>query len=225
MSPHMKEVSDLSDEQIVGRVLAGETDLYEVIMRRYNQRLYRIARAIVGSADEAEDIIQDAYVRAYANLRQFAGEAKFATWLTKIAIYEALARSRRSKRNVENPGESGEEHTMETFAAKEPNPEVRASESELRGLLESAIDELPDTYRSVFVLREIEGLSTAEAAQCLDVTEESIKVRLHRSRRMLRHTLYERAGVASTTAFAFLGARCDNIVHTVMERIRTERIL
>src|SRR5690242_5996797 len=98
MSPQMTQLAALSDEQIVSRVLNGEIELYELIMRRYNQRLYRVARSIVGNADEAEDIIQDAYVRAYANLRQFAGDAKFATWLTKIAVYEALARSRRSKR-------------------------------------------------------------------------------------------------------------------------------
>jgi RNA polymerase sigma-70 factor, ECF subfamily len=211
----------LSDEEVVRRVLNGETELYEVIMRRYNQRLYRVARSIVNDPDEAEDVIQDAYVRAYTHLHQFAGEARFSTWLTRIAVHEALARSRRNRRHMQMPTDGDGDYQRE-LRNHEPSPESRASESEARALLESAIEALPQQYRSVFVLREIEGLSTAETAQCLDINEENVKIRLHRSRRMLRDDLYARAGVASSAAFQFLGERCDRVVRAVLDRIHQQ---
>lgn len=207
----------LSDEEVVRRVLSGETGLYEVVMRRYNQRLYRAARSIVGDADEADDVVQDAWVRAYAHLAQFAGEAKFPTWVTRIAIHEALARIRKKSRSVQMPLNPDE--TEHEFAAAGPGPEVRAMEGEARALLEGAIGALPEAYRAVFVLREIEGLSTAETAECLEIGEENVKVRLLRSRRMLREELYARAGVASASAFQFLGRRCDRVLQAVMARI------
>ena len=170
----LAQVSTLSDEDVVRRVLEGETALYEIIMRRHNQRLYRVARSIVRDPDEAEDVIQEAYVNAYAHLRQFAGEAKFATWLTRIAVHEALARAGRSKKMTQMP-ESQEKdgNGMREMRSTEPVPEVRTSETEARVLLEAVIDSLPQGYRSVFVLREIEGLSTAETAQSLELNEET----------------------------------------------------
>jgi RNA polymerase sigma-70 factor (ECF subfamily) len=209
----------LSDEDVVSRVLLGETALYEIIMRRYNQRLYRVAWAIVRNAADAEDVIQDTYVRAYTNLSQFAGHAKFATWLTRIAVHEALARSRRARRQIQMPVDrNGEERE---FRSDEPTPEVRASEGEARTLLESAIGALPPDYRAVFIFREVEGLSTAETAECLDINEDNVKIRLHRSRRMLRAELSARLGVASSSAFQFMGERCDRTVRTVLARILT----
>jgi RNA polymerase sigma-70 factor, ECF subfamily len=214
----------LSDEEVVQRVLAGETALYEIVMRRYNQRLYRVARSIVRDPDEAEDVIQESYVKAYVHLGQFAGEAKFSTWLTRIAVHEALARMNRKKRMV--PVADGDEvgYRLDEVHSSEPDPEVRTSEAEAREMLETAIEALPAGYRSVFVMREVEGLSTAETARCLDLNEENVKVRLHRSRRMLRDALYQRAQVASASAFQFLGPRCDAIVAAVMRRVtHTER--
>lgn len=208
----------LSDEEVVRRVLDGEAPLYEVIMRRYNQRLFRAALSIVGDADEAEDVIQQAYVNAYMHLGQFAGEAKFSTWLTRIVIHEALARSRKSRREVPMPLDRDDR--QHEFPAAEPSPESRASEGEARTLLESAIRTLPSRYRAVFMLREVEGLSTAETAQCLEITEENVKIRLLRSRKMLRDELYARAGVAGSSAFQFLGKRCDRTVTVVLERVR-----
>jgi RNA polymerase sigma-70 factor, ECF subfamily len=201
-------------------VRAGDTAFYEVLMRRYNQRLFRIARAILRANDEAEDVVQDTYVRAYASLHQFAGKAKFSTWLAKIAMHEALARSRKRKRIEDSPaGADQESRGMETMKSSDPDPEQQTLRQEVLSLLEQAVDRLPGTYRSVFVLREIENMSTAETASCLDLTEEAVKVRLLRARQTLRQELYALAGATSSQAFQFLGWRCDRVVRRVFDRL------
>jgi RNA polymerase sigma-70 factor (ECF subfamily) len=208
------------DEELAARIRNGETALYEVLMRRYNQRLYRIARAIVRDDAEAEDVVQQAYVNAYLHLDQFAEKAKLSTWMTKIAVYEALARVRKRERAAATPFDESAEDTMKASVASPLiDPERQALTAELRLLLERAIDALPERYRSVFVLREIDGLSTAEAADCLDVTEENVKTRLHRAKAMLRDTLYARAGVAGPSVFELHLSRCDRIVDAVIERL------
>jgi RNA polymerase sigma-70 factor, ECF subfamily len=208
------------DEELAARIQNGETGLYEVLMRRYNQRLYRIARAIVRDDTEAEDVVQQAYVNAYLHLDQFAEKAKLSTWMTKIAVYEALARVRKRERAAAAPFDESAEDTMKASVASTPvDPERQALNAELRLLLEQAIDALPERYRSVFVLREIEGLSTAETADCLDVTEENVKTRLHRAKAMLRDSLYARAGVAGAAVFELHLSRCDRIVGRVIERL------
>jgi RNA polymerase sigma-70 factor, ECF subfamily len=201
-------------------VRAGDIALYEVLMRRYNQRLFRIARAILRDNDEAEDVVQEAYVRAYASLHQFAGKAKFSTWLAKIAVHEALARSRKRKRSEEVPaGVDQESQGMENMKSADPDPEQQTLRQETLSLLEHAVDRLPGMYRSVFVLREIENMSTAETASCLDLTEEAVKVRLLRARNTLRQELYALAGATSSQAFQFLGWRCDRVVRRVFDRL------
>ncbi len=211
-----------SDEEIVARVIEGDTALFEIIMRRYNQRLYRVARAILRDDGEAEDVMQDAYVRAYQHLRQFEGRAQFSTWLTRIAVHEALARMRRRNRFqdldalLDTQGDS-----MTRLLSNTPDPESRASQGELRGLLEEAILALPESYRTVFVMRDVEEMSTAEAAEALGLSEENVKVRLHRARAMLRRELYARAGTASAQAFQFHAVRCDRVVAGVMARLST----
>jgi RNA polymerase sigma-70 factor (ECF subfamily) len=211
--------SELTDESIVERVRQGDVALFEVIMRRYNQRLYRVARAIVGDDSEAEDVMQDAYVRAYAHLGQFAGKARFVTWLTKIAAHEALARVRRRSRFVDM------EDYMAVIEAPGRGPEQAAADSELRALLEKAISALPQPFRATFVLREVEELSTAETAACLDIPEETVKTRLHRARAALRQQLYARVDDARKAVFPFGYERCDRVVATVLARIRTARHL
>ncbi len=202
------------------RVRTGDTALYEVLMRRYNQRLFRIARTMLRDDDEAEDVIQDAYVRAYASLHQFAGKAQFSTWLAKIAINEASRRLRKRKRIWELPaGRDGEDQTMDAMKSSDPDPEEQALRGQAASLLERAVDALPDLYRYVFVLREIEDMSTAETANCLDLTEEAVKVRLLRARQLLRKELYTQVGATSSRAFQFLGARCDRVVQGVFDRI------
>jgi RNA polymerase sigma-70 factor (ECF subfamily) len=211
----------LSDEEVVTRVLAGETGMFEIIMRRHNQRLYRVARAILRNDGEAEDVMQDAYVRAYEHLDQFAGRAKFSTWLTRIAVHEALARQHRGNRYQElEPISEREGDPMDRFASLAPDPEQQASNSEIRSLLEEAVEKLPDAYRTIFMLRDIEEMSTTDAADVLEITEENVKVRLHRARALLRKSLYARAGMERKEAFNFHAVRCDRVVKNVFERIQ-----
>ena len=208
----------LSDEQIVSRVIEGQTALFEVLMRRHNEAVYRAARAIVRDEREAEDVMQQAYVNAFTHLRQFNGAARFPTWLTRIAINEALARVRRHGRyetfNDELPN-------VDSLRPQHPseNPERHAFTGELRGLLEWAIDALPNGMREVFVLREVEGLSTAEVAECLDVSEDVVKTRLSRGRAALRALLMKRTGATTPDAFRFYRPRCDRLVARVLVEI------
>ncbi len=206
-----------SDEDIVARVLEGEVALFELIMRRYNQRLYRVARAILRDDSEAEDVVQDAYVRAYQHLSQFQRRAQFSTWLTRIAVNEALARVRRRRRWPE-PMET-EEEFMPSASSAAPDPEYRASSSEIKELLEKAILDLPETYRTVLVLRDLEEMNTAETAEAMGLSEENVKVRLHRAHAMLRRVLFARVGASSSTAFLFNAVRCDRVVSNVFARL------
>lgn len=207
-----------SDEQVVERVLAGDTGAYEVIMRRYNQRLYRVARSILRDDGEAEDVMQDAYVRAFEHLSQFAGRAKFSTWLTRIAVHEALARARRMQKSdplEELVGADGEFNMASTGL----DPEKLAAAGEMSHFLEEALLALPAAYRTVIMLRDVEELSTCEAAEVLEITEENLKVRLFRARAALREQLYERVGPSAPHAFSFHAVRCDRVVKAVFERI------
>lgn len=212
----------LTDEEIVQRVIAGDGPLFEIIMRRYNRRLYRVTRSIVANDHEAEDVIQHAYVHAYEHLTQFEGRARFSTWLTKIAIYEAYSRVRRfERRRVDSISALEDGGDSVTFTGRDP--EQQTYDAELKRVLEQAFDALPADYKSVFMLREIEGLSTSETAECLDITEENVKTRLHRARGFLQRELYAIAGSNIHAPFQFLGERCDRIVAAVLERIQRAR--
>jgi RNA polymerase sigma-70 factor (ECF subfamily) len=200
----------VSDEAIVGRLLRGEAGLFEVLMRRHNQRLFRAARAIVRDDDEAEDVMQEAYVQAYTKLSQFEGRATFATWLTRIAVHDALARVRR--RRPESDPEAEPEVTM-------PNPEDAVSSRELGALLEPLVDGLPEPFRSVFVLRAVEGLSAVEVAQCLDVPEETVRTRYFRARRSLQLQLEQQLMASVPELYAFHLSRCDRVVEAVLSRL------
>lgn len=210
----------LSDEEIVSRVLEGETALFEVLMRRHNERLYRAARAILRDDLEAEDVTQEAYVNAYAHLAQFDGRAKFSTWLTKIAVYDALARARRRGRY-----EPMDETSLETLMPRRssPDPERQAFGREIGALIESAVDNLGDGYREVFMLRQVEGMSTAETAQVLSLSEDVVKTRFSRARQALQRDLLDRTDEVAATAFTFGSARCDRVVAAVMLRIGAGR--
>jgi RNA polymerase sigma-70 factor (ECF subfamily) len=225
VTPPAQAREELSDEQVVERVLAGETPLFEILMRRYNQRLYRVARAILRDDSEAEDVMQEAYVRAYQHLNQFAGRAKFSTWLTRIAVHEALARSYRRNRFADLASQDRATGDLETadpmsnIPSKNPNPEQDVASSELRALLEKSILNLPESYRSVLMLRDMEEMSTAETAECLQISEENVKVRLHRARALLRRELYAQTGRSFTESFQFHAVRCDRVVRNVFDRI------
>ena len=207
----------MTDEEVVSRVIAGDTPLFEVLMRRHNERVYRAARAILRDDREAEDVMQEAYVNAYTHLAQFDGRAKFSTWLTKIAVYEALLRAKRLARYDFLDDHAESDAMMPTTPS--PDPERQAFGSELRGLIEHAIDALADGYREVFMLRQVEGLSTAETAEVLGVSEDVVKTRLTRARHAMQQHLLEHTGSASAHAFMFGQARCDAAVAAVFARI------
>lgn len=212
----------LPDEELIERVLAGEKDLYEILVRRYNERLYRVARAIVRNSEEAADIVQEALVRAFAQLGQFSGAAKFSTWLTKIAVYEALARLRRRARTINlEMADSGSQSVVDMLESSTPSPEHQTLRSQALEILEAAVDALPPALRSVFMMREIEEMSTRETAECLDISEEAVKIRLHRARKLLRRDIQSRVGAVSSQAFRFLGANCNRVLQAVMDRIQS----
>ena len=204
-----------TDEEIVRDVLDGDKELYAVLMRRHNGKLYRAIRSILRVEAEVEDVMQQAYVSAYSKLDQFRGESKFSTWLLRIGIHEAFARLRR--------GRPFADVDMEDLArrvpAKDGDPEARASSRELGRMLERAIDDLPQMYRTVFLMRDVEGLGTMETADCLGLSAENVKVRLHRARSRLRHALHERAGTEIEDIYRFHADRCDRVVSAVLGAI------
>jgi RNA polymerase sigma-70 factor (ECF subfamily) len=221
--------ASLSDAEIVVRVRAGDSALFEILMRRHNQRIYRVARAVVKDESEVEDVMQQAYFNAYAHLDQFEGRSQFSTWLTRITLNEAFGR-RRKMRQSESLGtmrshadiDSGD--VMDTVTSSQPDPERQAYAQELHRVLEEAVDALPETYRTVFMLRDIEGLSTSEAGEGLGLGDEAVKTRLHRARAMIRRSVTARLGDAATGAFQFHAPRCDRVVAAVLARIASRAL-
>jgi len=214
----------LDDETVIGRVKQGEIALFEIVMRRYNQRLYRIIRSILGTDSDVEDVLQEAYMKAYGHLGQFEGRSSFATWLTKIAVYEAMARVRRGRRFQPLAVATGDDESpVEELRSSLPDPEQNAAQHELMRLIEEAVDHLPDSFREVFVMREIEQMSQAETAECLGLKEETVKTRLHRARGHIESYLLERAGQGIRTAYSFGDSRCTRIVTIVLQEIAEGR--
>lgn len=217
LAPQASEA--LSDTEIVARVLAGERALYEVLMRRHNTRLYRAARAILGNDRDVEDVMQDAYVRAFHNLAQFEGRAQFSTWLTRIAVHEALSRKHKADRIEEWDAMSETRRDAISASRATSDPESEAASSEVSRLLESSIESLPEDYRTVVMLRDVEQLSTSETAECLSISEDNVRVRLHRGHAMLRKEIYARAGTSAKDAFPFNAVRCDRVVAAVFAKL------
>jgi len=213
----VEPVGFLTDEEVLARVADGDVEAFEHVMRRHNRRLFRAVRSILREDAEIEDVIQEAYVSAYAHLADFSGRARFSTWLTRIAVHEAFARLRKRRRLEQLDGPSTEE---EEAVTAEPSPEQRASDGELRVLLEEVVDGLPEAFRTVFVLRAVEQLSVAETAEVLGIPEDTVKTRLHRARGLLQSRLSERMGDQVPALFQFGGARCDAVVAGVLARIR-----
>jgi RNA polymerase sigma-70 factor (ECF subfamily) len=211
-------VDELADDAIVARVREGETALYEILVRRYNQRLYRTIRAILRDDRNVEDVMQQAYVDAFLHLNQFRGDAKFATWLTRIAVNRAIRNGRGNNRGLELVANDGEA-IVERMPAATIDPEHAMYGHELKVVLESLIERLPEPFRLVFVMREVEGLSTAETAACLDINEDTVKTRLHRAKRLLQEQIDRRLGPAASQVYAFHLSRCDRVVAGVMAAI------
>lgn len=208
-------MESIPDEEIVARVVGGDTAAFELLMRRHNQRVFRAARAILKDDAEAEDAMQEAYVSAFTHLAEFGGRARFSTWLVRIAVYEALGRLRRAKRAASLDDVDVEEVPMATTR----NPEDAASDVELRALLDESVDALPLGFRAVFVLRAVEEMSAAETAEALGIPEETVRTRLFRARGLLRDALAKKLESAASQAYAFHLSRCDRVVAAVLARI------
>jgi RNA polymerase sigma-70 factor (ECF subfamily) len=215
LAPHIDPFrTQASDDEVIARVRAGELDWFVVLMRRHNRRIYRVVRSILREDAEAEDAAQDAWVAAYAHLAEFEGRAAFASWLTRIAIRCAVATAARKR--VQSP--LSNVHTPEA-ESEAPLPDQNLDRLKLAHALERAIDRLPASQRVVIMLRDIEHLSTSEAATALGVTEESVRVRLHRARSSLRKHVLAELGHSSDIVFPFAGERCDRIVATVVRKL------
>jgi RNA polymerase sigma-70 factor, ECF subfamily len=213
--------TELTDEDIVERVRGGDIALYEILVRRHNQRLYRTIRAILRDDRDVEDVMQLAYVDAYTHLDQFRGAAKFATWLTRIAVNRAIRNGQGERRQLAVVSRDADAtFAIEHTAAPGLDPEHAMYGHELKAVLESLVDDLPDPFRVVFVMREVEGLSTAETAASLSINEDTVKTRLHRAKRLLRDKLDRRLGPAAADIYPFHLSRCDRVVAGVMAAIR-----
>jgi RNA polymerase sigma-70 factor (ECF subfamily) len=214
-----------TDAELAARARYGDDLAFELIMRRHNRQLFRLARSLLRDDAEAEDVLQEAYVRAYARLRELVDLQALAAWLARIVANEALARLRGAGRVVPleehraRAGGNEEDGFADDPASDQPDPERLAASGELRQLLTAAVDALPQELRSVFVLRDVEGLSTAETAACLAIRPGTVKTRLHRARRLLQESLGARLLPLSPSLFGFDGERCDRIVRRVLARL------
>jgi RNA polymerase sigma-70 factor (ECF subfamily) len=208
---------DDTDESLVARARARDGAAFELLMRRHNQRVYRVVRSLLRDPDEVEDVIQQAYLQAFLHLDQFGGNARWSTWVCRIAINEALARIRQRGRFVSIDAAS--EDVMADFSKGSNDPERATAGREMGHLVERAIDGLPDIYRSVLILREVEGMTTEETAAVLDVAVDVVKTRLHRARASLRAAIENRVGEQMKNAFTFGNERCDRVVAAVLAKL------
>lgn len=211
-------VSALGDMLLVHRAMAHEADAFRAIIKTHNQRLYRIARGVVRNDSEAEDIVQEAYVRAFAALATFRGDSSLATWLSRIVINEALGRLRKRRRTVAMPA-SQEAQIIQFPLNPSDDPERTMAQRQILKLVERATDNLPDVYRTVFIARVIEGLNIEETADLLGVRPETVKTRLHRARALVRKALDDEIGPVLLDAFPFAGRRCERLTEAVMKRL------
>ncbi|MDX8452796.1 RNA polymerase sigma factor [Mesorhizobium sp. VK9D] len=218
--------AEAGDMALVRRALARDPEAFRAIIKTHNQRLYRIARGVVRNDAEAEDIVQEAYMRAFASLGAFRGEASLSTWLSRIVINEALGRLRKRKRIVTMPENPEAKIIRFPLNRNDSNPgddpERTMAQRQILVLVERATDSLPDVYRSVFIARVIEGLSIEETADLLGVRPETVKTRLHRARALVRKALDDEIGPVLLDAFPFAGRRCERLTQAVMRRLGFE---
>jgi RNA polymerase sigma-70 factor (ECF subfamily) len=218
-SPIAAEVEVASpDALLISGILNGDAHAFERMMRQHNRRLFRVARSILGDDAEAEDTLQEGYIQAYRNLAAFRGDAQLSTWLTRIIVNKALERRRHGHLPAASEGEL--ESIAQVGGGTPPDtPESLMMRSELRRLMETAIDGLPEAYRTVFMLRAVEGLNVEETAASLGISEANTKVRFLRARARLREALGRQLGPLMENVFAFDGKRCDRIVAHVCARL------
>jgi RNA polymerase sigma-70 factor, ECF subfamily len=220
----------LSDLELARRISTGDKHAFELLMRRHNQILYRTARSILKDDAEAEDAVQEAWLLAYRAIGNFRGDAKLSTWLVRIVVNEAISRVRKRSRGAEviqlsgEPQEDSESAEGSMDETLPEQPEGAAQRAQTRRLLEAKIDELPDAFRTVFVLRALEELSVEESAVALGIPEATVRSRFFRARGLLREALSKEIDLAYGDAFAFAGARCDRIVAGVMAKLEENEI-
>ena len=219
-----RPAAELSETELVELARRKDAQAVRTIVQRYNRRLYRVARGILGNDSEAEDVVQETYFRAFASLHKFRGASSLITWLTRIAINEALGRKRRALNTtdlaaIETEQKMGGQVIQFPTSYPELDPEHSVAQREIRRVLERAIDELPAAFRAVFVLRMIEGLSLEETSELLDVKVETVKTRMHRARVLLRKAIDHELVSVLSEAFPFAGARCERIANRVLERL------
>jgi len=223
--PALKLDPKMPDADLARAVADGSHEAMRLLMRRYNQTLFRTARAILRDDAEAEDAVQEAYIHAWRSIGQYRAESRLSTWLVRIAVNESIARLRKQKRASNVIPMEGDERIQHAVAQVEMNqsspdhPETAAMRASTRRILESKIDALPDAFRTVFVLRVIEEMDVAEVAAALEIPDATVRTRLFRARSLLRESLAKETDLAMESAFSFAGARCDRIVETVMARI------
>lgn len=214
---------DQADAELAARVAQGDHTAFEALMRRYNRALFRTARAILRDDAEAEDALQDAYMKAYRTIGTYRGDARLSTWLARVVANEALMRLRKhARRSAIVPMHAGvpvDEINQIAEGSMDKGPESSARRAEMRKLLEQRIDALPGAYRAVFVLRAVEEYSVEEAASILDIPEATVRSRFFRARSLLREGLASEVDLACEDVFGFAGERCDRIVARVMARL------
>lgn len=221
-------VETASDADLVRLVLRKDGAAARALMQRYNRRLYRVARGVVRDDSEAEDVLQEAYLRAFSGLADFRGESSLSTWLTRIVLNQALQRlRRRTDVPVSGIDQDAERRGAEVipFPASQStiDPERAMAQQQLCQLVERAIDELPCEFRTVLMARVIEGMSVEETAAAFDLQPETVKTRLHRARRLLKEALTEHIGPRFGDLFPFAGQRCDRITNAVIERLNIQK--
>jgi len=208
-----------ADHALVVRARGGDLAAFELLMRRHNQRVYRVVRSVLRDQAEIEDVIQQAYLQAFSHLEQFTGSAAWSTWVARIALNEGLARLRQRGRFVSMARVSEDDMANIPSASPADDPERAAAGHEMGRMVEQAVDGLPEIYRAVLILREVEGMSTTETAAVLSVEPEVVKTRLHRARAALRGAVERRVGEQMKTAYTFGNERCDHMVAVVLARL------
>jgi RNA polymerase sigma-70 factor (ECF subfamily) len=215
------------ERNLVERAKSGDQSAFRAIMEQNNRRLYRVARAVMKDDTEAEDVVQETYLRAFFNLSKFRGESSLTTWLTRIALNEALGRKRKQRamvtlETVETAQETSAQIIKFPAMTTETDPERSAAQHEIRKLLQRAMDALPEPFRVVFVMRDVEEISIEEAATHLGIRPETVKTRLYRARRLLRQSLGGQLASTLKDTFPFAGARCARITEAVLSRLRKD---
>jgi RNA polymerase sigma-70 factor, ECF subfamily len=224
------DMRGVHDSELLERAMQGDGVAFETLIRSHDKHLYRIARSVLPDDHEAEDVVQETYIRAFTGLRGFRGAASLRTWLTRIVLNEAIRRRRHSRPatvdlDALRAAQERSLRPIHSLTARDRDPERAAAHSQIRKMLEKAIDGLPVVFRIVFIMRDVEEFSIGETAKLLGIREETVKTRLHRARRMLRENLGEQLASALKDVFPFERPRCDALVQRLLNQVGLARTM